>query len=179
MPPLEAREIFMSRGWDFDSYYKFTFVRNPWARLVSTYAAKGRKGSKGWKSRIARPLRRLLGFEPSFHAWLRTIKPHGEGAGERSDSRYFRYVTYSIKDYVSDNNGNILVDKIIRLEDIETEFPQVWKDLGLPTSELQLIKANEGQHRPYQDYYSKADIELVRAMYAYDITKYNYQFDNA
>jgi hypothetical protein len=32
-----ARKEFTHNGWDWDNYFKFTFVRNPWYRYISFY----------------------------------------------------------------------------------------------------------------------------------------------
>ena len=38
MRPVEARRAFQQVDWDFEGYYRFVLVRNPWRRLASLYA---------------------------------------------------------------------------------------------------------------------------------------------
>ena len=174
MPPCEAKEIFEQRGWDFGDYVKFTLVRNPWARLVSTYEAF--YTPRTLREKVGYPIRKLLGMQPSFKQWLKKIRPDGEGAGYAANKRYRRYVTYSIYNYVSDEAGNILVDKIIRLEDMEFALPELFSEIGLPKNSIQIVHRNVGKHKPYREYYDDEDIELVKKKYAYDISQFDYRF---
>ena len=36
-------KIFEQKGWDYNSYFKFVFIRNPYTRLVSLYNMSSKK----------------------------------------------------------------------------------------------------------------------------------------
>jgi hypothetical protein len=179
----ETKALFLERGWDFDSYFKFTFVRNPWARLVSLYEMiyGGRGRRLGFAGRLDRGARALLGLHPSvsgFRRWLPRTRPDGPGGGGPPDQRWQVYGTYSIRSYVSDSHGEILVDQIIRLEDIDEDLPVLLREIGLADAAKMLIpRKNIRRHAPYRDYYDDRCRELVRERYAYDIETFGYRFD--
>lgn len=72
----EARDIFESKGWDYSTYTKFVFVRNPWARLVSLYEMI--YGRRPWRRRSP------------FSVWLLSTRPNGVGGGGRDFERWRR-----------------------------------------------------------------------------------------
>ena len=180
--PREVRDLFVQRGWDYDSYFKFTFIRNPWARLVSLYemiyGAKKRK--KGVVASVSGFLRNLRGHHPSpagFRKWIKTVRPDGVGGGGPANQRWQRYGTYSILAYAGDDGGGMLVDKVIRLEDITNELIPLLERIGVPNAgSLAIPRVNVRKHSPYIAYYDDECADLVRRNYAYDIETFGYRF---
>ncbi len=160
--PQETRALFKDFDWDFNSYNKFVFVRNPWARLVSLYEHVMRNPKN----------------EMDFNSWLYSISPNGKGGGGDEWQRWRKYGAYSIEHYIKDNQGNILVDKVIRLEDIQKELRPFLKAMGLP--EVEGAKLNYNNRRKaaahYSSYYTETTQKYVYDLYRYDILNYGYSF---
>lgn len=45
---LNLKKHFESEGWDWEDYYKFSVVRNPWERRVSSWAYRLKKGQHNY-----------------------------------------------------------------------------------------------------------------------------------
>lgn len=178
--PVEVREIFRERGHDFGDYFRFTFVRNPWSRLVSLYEMIYEHRRYGVTGRIPAFLRDLLGIHTSpsaFRRWLRSVRPDGSGGGGPEDQRWKVYGTYSLRSFAGDEDGNLLVDEVLRLEDIETALPATLREIGLEeVAEKQIPRANTRRHPPHPEYYDEATVDLVRRRYAYEIERFGYGF---
>jgi hypothetical protein len=161
MRPVEARECFERFGWDFYGYTKFTCVRNPWARLVSLFHHVHQR-------RVA----------PPFEEWLYLVIPYGIGGGGEDRERWRKYGAYSIEHFIKDDAGNILVDSVIRTEDLDEALLPYLRRLGLPLPVgAEIARRNEsGSGRQYVDYYTLATKEHVRRLYRYDIVNYDYRF---
>ena len=136
--------------------------RNPWARLVSFYEH----------------LKRGEPTLPPFSDWLYTVKPYGPGGGGQGWERYRKYGTYSIEHYIKDNDGNILADKVMRLEDINEKLVPFLTALNIPVLLHQSVphKNKGGVGSRYPEYYSTETAEHVRHLYHYDIAHYGYKF---
>ena len=181
--PIEMRDLFAERGWDFDQYYRFTFVRNPWARLVSLYEMiHGYKRSASAVSRLATRAADLVAGrtpEPSvagFQRWLRTVKPDGTGGGGAEHERWRRYGTYTIDAYAGDGQGRLLVNDVFRLEDMDEAVPRIIERLGLVVESARAPRVNARRHAPYSTYYDDASRMLVEQLYAGDIERFSYRF---
>ncbi|MEM9821051.1 MAG: sulfotransferase family 2 domain-containing protein [Bacteroidota bacterium] len=161
--PQETRSHFQDLGWDFNGYNKFVFVRNPWARLVSLY------------EHIQRDFQEPIPFKE----WLYTIRPDGSGGGGEDHHRWRKYGAYSIEHYIKDGNGNILVDKIIRMEDIQKALRPFLAAMGLPkVYDAPLNHSNKGKRKQvYQKYYDEESKAYVHEWYRYDIVNYDYSFE--
>lgn len=160
--PFEVQQIFLKKGLDFNNYYKIVCTRNPFNRLVSLYEMIYKK----WP------------IKPPFFWWLKRTKPSGFGGNGKNHERWRRYGTYSLKNYISDNDGNILVDKIICLENFESDIPQLFQDLNIDLKpEFTIVKKNvRTRKKKVGDYYSEASKELVFKRYAWEIEEFNYKF---
>lgn len=164
MRPIEARDFFRRFGWDFDRYRKFTFVRNPWARLVSLYEH----------------IRRVEpGIEP-FSQWLDSIRPHGQGGGGEDGQRWRKYGTYSLKHFVEDETGRSLVDRVIRLENIDRDLLPYLRSIGIPVSlSAEILHRNRGPVVDYTGHYCEETAQRVAELYRDDIEHYGYRFGAA
>jgi len=160
--PEETRNLFKDFSWDFNSYNKFVFVRNPWARLVSLY------------EHVMRNPKNKMDFTP----WLYSISPKGKGGGGDDWQRWRKYGAYSIEHYIKDDQGNILVDKVIRLEDIQNELRPFLMAMGLPDVEgASLNHSNKRKSAThYSSYYTAITQKYVYDLYRYDIVNYDYSF---
>jgi len=163
MRPEETRELFRAFGWDFDGYTKLVVIRNPWARLVSLYEH----------------VRRSAPDLPEFGRWVYEIRPFGAGGGGPEDQRWRRYGAYSIEHFIKDASGGILVDRVLRLEDLDRELFPYLRAMGLSVSDRPLPRRNrQTTARRYQDYYTPETADYVGDVYRYDIVNFSYSFDD-
>ena len=91
----------------FDEYFTFAVVRNPWARVVSIYRYM----------KIHVPFAHFVEHDLSgslWDYWYHFVRPRTE--------------------FVYDDRGNIIVDRVIRFENLIPEFYEVCDQLGLPRS---------------------------------------------
>jgi hypothetical protein len=138
---------------EFNAFYKFSFVRNPWDRLVSEYEFR----------------RRQLGCD--FRAFLFERFP------KTGPSDAYRHVLPQYR-FLFDETGRQLVDFIGRFERLAEDFEIVRQRLKIDTSE-RLPHRNRAQSRkPYQDYYNDASRRFVEDLYARDIELFKYNFDS-
>jgi|GEM_PF-952826 len=196
MPPKEVKTIFESRGINYDEYFKFVFTRNPFEKLVSLYEMIYRNDTMRDLNRVKKNLTRLniiaaikfsfIGLmnlffkrpvnKPNFKDWLGTTKTSGNGgAGDSIEFKAQQFGTYTLGNYIQDERGNVLVDEVIRLEDIETEFPRILNILSVDLSQTTLIRKNVRlRSKSVREYYDSESLELVRSRYHEELEQFNY-----
>jgi hypothetical protein len=113
-----------------------------------------------------------------FIAWIYTTDSGKHGGGEEQKRRR-NYDTYSLANYTGDDNGEILIDKIIKLECIQENLPKYLADIGLPAAESLVIPhANQRtKENHYSRYYDKQAINFVQSNYSLDIELFDYKFE--
>lgn len=154
----------------FSRYYKFSFVRNPWARCVSFYKYMGFHYRCSFRSFV---LKHLNGPLMRRKHWF--IRPQ--------------------YDFLYSETGDLLVDYIGRLENIQDEMDYVFDFLGLNRrtvphlnesskrrfNELILLlvkffECKNGWPVNYRDYYDDESLDIVSTIYKKDINVFDYTF---
>jgi Sulfotransferase family len=152
---------------EFRSYFKFTFVRNPFDRLVSAYLFMQKGGINEKDKRWAQ--RKLSGYK-DFSAFVKNwVTPFNV---ERA--LHFRPQTK----FICLGRRPPALDFVGYLENIKEDFGFVAKKLGIPA---QLIETNRnaGREKDYRPYYTNETREIVARVYAEDLRLLGYTFDNA
>jgi hypothetical protein len=136
----------------YDRYYKFAFVRNPWAWQVSLYHYM---------------LKRTDHFQNEFVRGLGGFDP------------YIRWrVAEEVRlqrEFLSDDDGRLLVDYVGRMETLNDDFAEICRTIGLPHRGLP--HKNRSSHRDYRAYYTDETRDLVAEAFAADIDAFGYTFD--
>jgi hypothetical protein len=159
----------------FDAYFKFAVVRNPWDRLLSDYNYQRRK---------SRPPETRLGlYSPDgrirpFRDWVVAVlsDPHRfapETWGGEVSCGIHRWSPQV--DWIS-LAGAIAVDRVLRLENLNEAFRGVCSALGLDPRPVP--RRNGRFHWHYSWYYDAATRELVGAYYRRDIEAFGYRFES-
>jgi hypothetical protein len=76
-------------------------------------------------------------------------------------------------DFITDDNGNLLVDYIGRFENLEEDF----RKTGLVASGARLPHINKSSHTDYRSYYTDETREIVGRRHAKNCEFFGYQFD--
>jgi hypothetical protein len=137
----------------FESYFKFGFVRNPWDRVVSLY-----------ERREALELRAQMTFD-QFADW---IQYSSSTCIHSSPHRYQL-------DWFVDSNGKVLADFIGKFERLQEDWAFVAKKLGLSET-LPHARANL-RPRHYSEYYTPRTRRLIEEKFKVDIETFGYQFE--
>jgi len=146
-----------------NTYFKFTFVRNPWDRLVSAYYFL-KKG--GWGVEDAtffkQELEQYNTFEEFVENWL-----------NEENIWKFHHVFRPQSHYILDKHNKVKLDFIGRLENITEDFDYICKKIGV---NCQLEQANQSSHANYRLCYNKHTADIVGRVYAKDIELLQYKF---
>lgn len=150
----------------FLTYFKFTFVRNPWDRLVSAYHFLQRGGygdaDKKW---FERELSGYKDFDDFVRNWLKAENIH----------KHIHFIP-QVEFLQDENNDGVKIDYVGLYENIENDFDYIARRLGLENT---LKRENASPHKSYKDYYCGATREIVRAVYLRDIERFGYDFENS
>ena len=146
-------------------YFKFTFVRNPWDRLVSAYffLKKGGFGEKD-KQWFDENLSSFDDFDDFVKNWVNTEniwKWH-----------HFRPQHH----YILDKRRRVELDFLGYFENINEDFKIIMNKVGI---EAELPGSNASKHNSYIEYYTDETKEIARKAYSADINLLGYEFDNS
>ena len=155
---------------EFSDLFTFSFVRNPYERLVSEYLYRNYFSHRNFRDFV---LNRLPA--PGWNDDYRHVMPQ--------------------YDMLHDSNGRLLVDFVGRFERLQQDFDEVCQRLGIDDSELPhrnpsnkrsrnlkrrvrnfVFRNGEGDKRHYTDFYDDETRAAVSRLYHRDIETFGYAF---
>src|SRR6516164_8312573 len=147
----------------FANYFRFAIVRNPWDRMPSDYIFQKRKNSPANEKLFAVD---ECGQTRRFREWVEVALSdpfHFESRrwGAEVSPGIHRWSPQV--DWIS-LNGNIAVDRVLRMECLQNDFEDVRRVMGGPFGELPC--RNWKFHLHYSHYYDEATQRLVGDYYA-------------
>jgi hypothetical protein len=155
---------------EFDRLFKFSFVRNPWARIVSEYRYRNYFHHRSFSDFVLNKLP-----QPGWDDKYRHVMPQ--------------------HDMLHDRDGRLLVDFVGRFESLQADFDTVCERLGIDNPELphrnpsnkrsrnlkrrfrNVLFRNGEQHTSrYTDFYDDETRAAVNHLYQRDIETFGYRF---
>ena len=144
---------------EWNEYFKFAVIRNPWSKAVSEY---------NWYLRY--------GPKIQFFEWVNTLK----NRININNAININEVGHNIEQYkyIYDENNQLLIDKIIYFENLNKEFNDLclnkkWSFKLSNTSDTKsFLNIN------FQKYYDINSLKIVSDIYQKDINYFNYSEKN-
>lgn len=155
---------------EFERFFKFSFVRNPFERIVSEYRYRNYFSHRSFRDFVLRKLP-----EPGWGDDYRHVMPQYE--------------------MLHDADGRLLVDFVGRFENLQRDFAEVCTRLGIEDAELPhrnpsnkrsrtlkrqvrnfVFRNGEDGKRRYTDFYDDEIREAVTRLYRRDIEAFGYEF---
>jgi hypothetical protein len=144
---LEIKSKISNEIWN--SYFKFTFERNPWDKKVSLFWWDHKNREK---------------YKNNFREYcINNKKINGEGSD---------FSLYSI-------DGKIVVDVVGRYENLENDFANICKKLNIPFNEKLTREKSYTRlvQNHYSEYYDHETIEKIREEFLKEIEFLGYKFE--
>jgi len=142
----------------WDNCFKFTFIRNPYDRLVSWYF-------------FHRDIQNIDLYQKyHFKSWIMDDCPNHwtKASGTHNPD------PFNLCNYLLDENDNIMVDFVGRVENINKDFNKLTQAIGVPKKKL--VHVNKSRRKGYKSYYDKESRGYVKKLFAkdFEIFKYGY-----
>ncbi|MDD2661582.1 MAG: sulfotransferase family 2 domain-containing protein [Methylococcales bacterium] len=153
--------------WQF--FFKFAFVRNPWDLVVSRYHWE----KKGIGCSVA-----------DFRDWLPKYVSSGYAEPERNaQSNIVQRVWEAGGGYINDLQSPFILDKgtvdiqfVGRYEKLAVDFNAVCRVVGIETPALPQLKVGFRKFTEYHELYDASSRRLVENAFATDIDQFGYVF---
>jgi len=187
-----AKKIFLQRKDNYTEFFNFSFVRNPWERLVSVYyydhytnLGLGRKSKKN----------------ACFADYIKRSVPKNINSKHDKDNLLFgtmsktapekAYLRFTDNFWLFDDNDNMLMDFVGRFENLQNDFDIVCDKLKIPRGSLKKLRAcgnNDScpwhkergisipKYEHYTTYYDDETLEIVNCLVQKDADYFGYKF---
>ena len=137
---------------EFNSFYKFSFVRNSWARLFSWYR-------NVMKDDV---LRLSYGINDENYPFLQFLEEK------------INHQTFSQLHFITNTNGDVPLDFIGRFENLQGDFKIVCNELNIIDSELPKLLVRKYNH--YTNHYDQKTIDFIYKNYKDEIDYFGFEY---
>ena len=153
---MEMRQRIGHRSWQ--NLFTFSFVRNPWDRMLSIFQYRQSVGE--------------LSPKTSYGAYLKLffINPDNPDAPYHYHGYY-----YQAMDYLIDESGEIIVDFVGRFEDREKDLEFIREKCGCHDLGF-LHTQGSSTNQDYRSGYNQETQDMVEKICSKDIEAFGYQF---
>lgn len=162
---------------DVSEYFMFTFVRNPWARIVSCYLNKIQNPSQDVIDVI---ISRYDGIYPGMK-WEEFVDflLHNPNGGDSAGNPHWISQHALLK-------AKNPIENVFKLEEIQDVLPKIAERLQMPPIEMEFLNTYSGwknnknhnsqQSGIYKELYDPITLEKITKRYSEDILKFKYEF---
>ena len=150
---------------EFNSYYKFCFVRNPFDRCVSLYHYRKKHHNRAKVNPHWPTAQELV-----KNNFKQMVMKHVENKHQKT-----QYLEAGFLDgHWLDVEMLKLVDYVGRFESLQQDFDTICDQIGIARHELPHM--NRTDHKHYTEYYDDETKQIVAERYARDIEFFGYEF---
>ncbi len=139
----------------YQQHFKFAFVRNPWARVVSCYFNKV-------VTQVHRPFSEC--FDKDFDFFVDFI-------AKKDLKKADIHIRLQTRLFPADE-----VNFIGRLENFSEDLQKVFHIIGVPCPET-IPHKNRSRHKHYSSYYNERTKQIIADKYKADIDAFGYEFE--
>ena len=186
----------------YNSYHKFSIIRNPFERMVSLYSFRKKQGDLYIHANLFDSDVGPDGKVWDFNRWIKSPEMKGttdEGLARMCSDVFFNsYWYYKSKDrgfmgrnylrshleflnqvdFLSNplTGGRLMTDTILRQESLNEEWDAMFKKLGHIAPKLP--QRNKSEHKHYSHYYDDESVQLVSKIFNKDLKFFGYEFED-
>ncbi|NVM35927.1 MAG: sulfotransferase family 2 domain-containing protein [Candidatus Lokiarchaeota archaeon] len=164
---IQCREKYKD---EFENRFKYTIVRNPWDRMVSVFHYYKHNWKKEGHKHISDKLPK------DFKTYVLNYCKKGV---DGPISEAFDYPEINQINWITDEDGKLLVDYIIRFENLEQDTKEMFKKIGFANYEnisIPLIRKSNNRLEDYREHYDEETKEIIKDFCDADINYFKYEF---
>nr|WP_321452382.1 sulfotransferase family 2 domain-containing protein [uncultured Carboxylicivirga sp.] len=177
---LQIREYVGEKIWN--EYFKFTIVRNPYEQAVSMYShlrkplyQKNEIYKKYGKTILNPILACKVALRKNFPSYCKKIYKRDYKYIEKDRQWNINYFSPYL-DWITDSDGNIIIDYIGRFENLTEEINHIFKVINKDHQTIPVH--NKSNHTHYSTYYNQDARKIINQHYNKDIKYFSYTFDD-
>ena len=151
---INAKKQFTERGWNWNEYFTFTIVRNPWVRYFSFF-----KYFKNYGEKYLRRGESINWNESELNQGKLCVKLF-RGKDHKTVLKNIILNNDSQDSYYCNKNGEIIVNHIAEFENLQNEFVFLCDKVGIQAPDLKHGNKSSSSYNMH-DIYNQELINLV------------------